>query len=176
MNAFSQDCTEVSDIKLSKELVGKFIETKESYSGQLGLQFTKKSVVIDGTLKVSNNYEPLEGVSEEYQNGWLHDFFTFDFKKIKATRIQDSSERSVFQHILSDKRGSFDITELIGPDNYYEITIVTLNKIKRTATLEQIQFFRPEYLEFKKKGLSFLMSKEVSFRNKKNTVELKNCH
>lgn len=169
--AFALDCGRVLDSKLPKELTEKFTEISESFDGSMRIRIDNKKAFINGNLAIRNEYQPKEGVSPYYQNGWLHDFFRFQYKNTVARRIYSDDRLSIFGHLKSETRGG-DITNWVKPDNYYEITFVVLDKTQMTVSLEQVATFRPEYLEYKKKGYDFLRSKPVDFRNKKNILTL----
>lgn len=168
---FALDCSHVMDSKLPKELTDKFTEISESFDGSMRIRIDGKRAVINGNLAIRNEYMPKEGVSPYHQNGWLHDFFRFKYSDTRTKRIYNDERLSIFSHIKSETRGG-DITNWMKPDNYFEITFVVLDKIQKTVSLEQVATFRPEYLEYKKKGHAFLRSKPVSFRNNKSILTL----
>lgn len=167
------ECRDIVDIKLPKELTGKFTEISESSEGDLRIRIDRKKAIIDGNLSVRNEFQPNAGVSPYYQNGWLHDFERFRFKAAVAKRVFENAELSVFSHQLSETRGG-DPLNWIKPDNYYELSFVVVDKKSSAVRLEQIRTFREEYLEYKKKGFEFLRSKPVDFRNRKFVLDL-NC-
>lgn len=176
-NTWALECGQVSDVSLSKKLMGDFVETSQSHEGQLQLRFKKNAVDVTGLLMAKNEHVPKEGVDEFDHNGWANDFFHFDYRDgftaVTAKKVFEDQNEVIFQHSQGMLWGEIPTNK--SKPVYYRMTIVVFNKLTKSAQLEQYQTYRPEFLEVKKLGVPFLRAKAVGFRNKKNIVRFSNC-